>query len=209
MVFIDQIGNLAPSENRWSFWALCSSHSSSFGSVFANRNTFSMPTPSSSPLLRNHWKSLLVFDFWVMKSSSDLVASISLIHSNARVGFFAFEQTSVRKFTIQLWNPAWSRNFPRWISGEWYLGFIMQLWVQVPITHGMVSHRLETISDVQTFFRYLFPKSKLKALVATVLHFHFCCLISWIIVWFFRHSSDKLTITDASGNIFAAFWICG
>ena len=36
-----------------------------------------------------------------------------------------------------------------------------------PDTRGMVSHRLKTISVVQ------FPKSKVKALVAMVLHSHF------------------------------------
>ena len=36
----------------------------------------------------------------------------------------------------------------------------------------MVSHRLETISVVQTF-PFAFPNSKVKALVAMVLHAHF------------------------------------
>ena len=45
---------------------------------------------------------LPVIDFGVMMSSSDLATSISLINCKASMEFFAFEQTSVRKFTIQL-----------------------------------------------------------------------------------------------------------
>ena len=37
----------------------------------------------------------------------------------------------------------------------------------------MVGHRLETISVIQTFLPLLFPRSKVKVLVAMVLHSHF------------------------------------
>ena len=47
-----------------------------------------------------------------------------------------------------------------------------------PNTRSMVSHRLETIVVVQTFFPLLFPKSKVKVLVAMIFHFHFSqCLL--------------------------------
>ena len=42
-----------------------------------------------------------------------------------------------------------------------------------PNTRGMVSHRLKTISVVQTFSLSLFSESNVKALVAMVLHYHF------------------------------------
>ena len=98
-----------------------------------------------------------------MRSSSDLAASISLIHCNARMGFFLPPSKPRRKFTIQLWYSVWSSNFPRCISGERWLGIYHATLSTRPDTRGMVSHRLETISVVQTF-SFAFPERQGKRL---------------------------------------------
>ena len=93
-----------------------------------------------------------------MKLSSDLGASISLIHCNARVGFFEFERTSVRKFTIQLWNSVWSGNFPKCISEEGWLGIVMPLWVPVPIPATWWVIDLRKFLSSRLFFLYSYRK---------------------------------------------------
>ena len=87
-------------------------------------------------------------DFRVLRSSSDLAASTSLIHCKARVGFFAFEHTSVRKITIQLWNSV----VP--IPAAWWVTDLRRL----------LSSRL---------FSFSFSENKVKVLVAMALHSHF------------------------------------
>ena len=77
-------------------------HCFSFGSVFASRRTSSMLPRSTNAILHHQGKLCPLFYFGGMSSSSDLATSISLIHCNVSVGIFVFEQTSVRKFTIQL-----------------------------------------------------------------------------------------------------------
>ena len=85
-----------------------------------------------------------------MRSSSDLAASTSLIHCNARVGFYAFEQTAVQK----VHNPALKFCIVEELSQMHLRGRMTRIYHATlstcPDTHGMVSHGLKTIAVVQT-----------------------------------------------------------
>ena len=107
------------------------------------------------------WKLLPVIDFGMMTSSSDLAASISLIHCNASMRFFAFDQTSVGKFTIQLRSSVWLGNFPKYISATLSSS---------PNTRGIVCHRREIASPDHMCL--LSPENKVGVWIVMVLHFH-------------------------------------
>ena len=137
-----------------------------------------------------------------MRSSSDLAASISLIHCKASMAFFA--QTSTRQFTMQLWNSVWSGNFPRCISEEGQLGFIMPHLSASPNTRGMVSHKFETSSVVQTHF-LSFPESKLGVLIAMVLRSHCSQFLlfsesSMVLPNFFNHHVIPQNLVEQADN---------
>ena len=103
-----------------------------------------MLTSKSNPILHNQWHlcPFSILECW--GRPADLAASFSLIHCKTRVGFFAFEQTFVRKFVIQLWNSAWSGNFQM---------HLLPLWVQVPIPAAWL------VTDLrQDFFPFAFPE---------------------------------------------------
>ena len=104
-IFVDQLSNLSPFEK-----SVVLLSSLLFNTDLLSEVCLLIVAPSQC--CRHHHiqffilrETLYMLLIWVTRSSSDLAASISLIHSKVSVGFFSFEQTSVRKFTMQLCNP--------------------------------------------------------------------------------------------------------
>ena len=135
-------------------------HWSSLGSVFAHRNTFSIPTPSSNPSLQNQ-EIFARHGFW----------SVEVIQRFCCFGFFDPLQGAYGILRLQatLWsevhNPAlkfcmvWEfshMHLPRKITRIYHATLSTS-----PDTRGMVSHRLKTIAVVQTF-SFTFPEKQCK-----------------------------------------------
>ena len=124
-----------------------------FGSVFASRKH-----------LFNADAILLVIDFGVMRSSSDLAGSISLDPLQRACGILCLRAN----LCSEVHNPALKFRMVGEFSQMHLRGKMTRIENATlstsPDTRGMVSHRLKTISVVQTFPQ-LFSKSKVKALV--------------------------------------------
>ena len=98
-------------------------------------------------------------------------------------------------FRFPLWNSVWSVNFPRCISEERWLGFIIPFEYKSPTLAPWWAIDLRQFLSSR-LFPQLFQKKKQGKYIGC--NGSSLRQISWIIVWFFRHSSGKLTIKNAS-----------
>ena len=150
--FTDQLSKIVSIwEIGWLVVLSALRHWSSFGSVFAYRDTFSMLTPSSNP-------SLHVIDFGVMRSSSNLAAPISYFHCNARV----WDSSPSSNLCSKVHNPALKFRMVSEFRQMHLRGRMTRIYRASlgtsPDTRGMVSHRFETISAFQTLLLQLFSQ---------------------------------------------------
>ena len=126
-----------------------------------------------------------------------MATSISMIHCNASMGFFAFEQTSVRKFE----NPVLKLHVIKEFSLMHLRGritwFCHATLSTSPNTRSMVCHTHKTIFCRPGQMSLLSPESRLGRWIVTVLHFHFSQFFySQILPWCYQILRNRVIHQD-------------
>ena len=143
-------------------------HRSSFGSVFAYRNTFSMLTPSSNPILRNQGFLclLLILEWWGHPA-------IWLLRFSWSTATRVWDSSPSSKPLFGSSQSSWKFSIVGEFSQMHLRGRMTRnchaTWSTSPNTNGMASHGLKRISVVQTFSS-AYPEKQGKTIV---LHSHF------------------------------------
>ena len=128
-----------------------------------------MLRPSSNPILHNLGNLWPVIDFGVMRSCSDLAVSISLIHCNARVGFYRLRAN----FRSEIHNPALKFRVVREFSQDVYLrNDNLELSCHFEYKSQYPQHGKFVVDTGRfppsRFFLALIPESKAEVLIAMV-----------------------------------------